>query len=275
MKASARPFVPSSSTMRASATPSPSTPRACPTSAGSSRPCSRRARSRRAPGRRPVHHDRRPRAEGRRCVGVASLSADGVWTRARPIRDPDRRLHPLRACVRQEPRRGDGREHERHRHRDRRRRRQARGLDQPERHLLRRCTDAFTVEQVYDYGFSLRKAGPIGQASVADADGNPWVAYTVNAPDRRCGSRRSRRRVGTQTVATIRSARAARSRNRPVSASAGPTVAWVDTDAEHGDGLGARRRRVGRQRGGRRRERAGPRYGGRRRRQRYPHVLRR
>ena len=40
--------------------------------------------------------------------------------------------------------------------------------------------DAFSAEQVYDYGFGLRKAGPIGRPSVAaDADGNPWVAYTV------------------------------------------------------------------------------------------------
>ena len=42
--------------------------------------------------------------------------------------------------------------------------------------------DGFTAEQLYDYGFSLKQAGPIGSPSVAvDADGNPWVAYTTNA----------------------------------------------------------------------------------------------
>jgi plastocyanin len=42
--------------------------------------------------------------------------------------------------------------------------------------------DTFSAEQIYDYGFSLKQAGPIGSPSVAvDADGNPWVAYTANS----------------------------------------------------------------------------------------------
>jgi plastocyanin len=37
-----------------------------------------------------------------------------------------------------------------------------------------------TVEQVYDYGFPLKKAGPIGSPSIAlDPDGNPMVAFGV------------------------------------------------------------------------------------------------
>ncbi|MBI3649170.1 MAG: hypothetical protein HY240_10550 [Actinobacteria bacterium] len=35
-----------------------------------------------------------------------------------------------------------------------------------------------TAEQVYDYGYSIQTAGPIGSPSIAlDAEGNPWVAY--------------------------------------------------------------------------------------------------
>ena len=96
-------------------------------------------------------------------------------------------------------------------------------------------TDAFTVEQVYDYGFSLRKAGPIGQASVtADADGNPWVAYTVNASGQEVRvATKSDDEWSTQTVATIPQC-AGCPQPQPTRigvTSAGPTVAWVDTDA--------------------------------------------
>jgi hypothetical protein len=39
-----------------------------------------------------------------------------------------------------------------------------------------------SVEQVYDYGTALNVAGPIGRPGIAvDADGNPWIAYAVNA----------------------------------------------------------------------------------------------
>lgn len=42
--------------------------------------------------------------------------------------------------------------------------------------------DAFSAELVYDYGFSLKQAGPIGSPSVTvDDNGNPWVAYTTNS----------------------------------------------------------------------------------------------
>ena len=47
-------------------------------------------------------------------------------------------------------------------------------------------SQSFTAAKVYDYGFALRKAGPIGRPSVTvDADGNPWVAYSVDAKGRR------------------------------------------------------------------------------------------
>ena len=42
--------------------------------------------------------------------------------------------------------------------------------------------DTFSAERVYDYGISLKQAGPIGSPSVTvDGDGNPWVAYTTNS----------------------------------------------------------------------------------------------
>jgi hypothetical protein len=96
-------------------------------------------------------------------------------------------------------------------------------------------TDAFSVEQVYDYSFGLRKAGPIGRPSVAaDADGNPWVAYTVNARGQEVRvATRSGERWRTDVVATIAQC-AGCPQPQPTRigvTSAGPTVAWVDTDA--------------------------------------------
>ena len=165
--------------MLASATPSPSTPRACPTSYWVFPAVLEGERSS-GPDRRPVHHDRRPRAADGARDRRRERRPTACGRGARPrFETPDRRLHPLRACVRQEPRRGDGREHERHRHRDRRRGGKHVVWTSQNGISYAGGTDAFTVEQVYDYGFSLR-GGPIGQASVT-ADGNPWVAYTVNA----------------------------------------------------------------------------------------------
>ncbi|MGZ8630813.1 MAG: hypothetical protein ACXWZF_07565 [Actinomycetota bacterium] len=96
-------------------------------------------------------------------------------------------------------------------------------------------TDASSVERVYGYGFSLRKAGPIGRPSVAvDADGLPWVAYTVNAEEQEV-----RVAIGTddgwdtQTVASIPQC-AGCPQPLPTQigvTAAGPTVAWVDTEA--------------------------------------------
>lgn len=38
------------------------------------------------------------------------------------------------------------------------------------------------IEQVYDYGTSLQVAGPVGRPGITvDPDGNPWIAYAVNA----------------------------------------------------------------------------------------------
>jgi len=95
--------------------------------------------------------------------------------------------------------------------------------------------DAFSVEKVFDYGFGLRKAGPIGRASVtADADGNPWVAYTVNASGQEVRvATKSGDEWSTQTVATIPQC-AGCPQPQPTRigvTSAGPTVAWVDTAA--------------------------------------------
>ena len=40
---------------------------------------------------------------------------------------------------------------------------------------------SFAVEQVYDYGYALRKAGPIGRPDVTtDTEDNPWVSYTLD-----------------------------------------------------------------------------------------------
>jgi plastocyanin len=96
-------------------------------------------------------------------------------------------------------------------------------------------TDAFSVEQVYDYDFTVRQAGPIGRASVAvDADGNPWVAYTVNANGQQVRvATASDEGWRTQTVATIPQCAGCPQPmpTRVGVTSAGPTVAWVDTDA--------------------------------------------
>ncbi len=95
--------------------------------------------------------------------------------------------------------------------------------------------DAFSVEKVFDYGYGLRKAGPIGRASVtADADGNPWVAYTVNASGQEVRvATRSADEWSTQTVATIPQCAGCPQPlpTRIGVTAAGPTVAWVDTAA--------------------------------------------
>lgn len=40
-----------------------------------------------------------------------------------------------------------------------------------------------SAEQVFDYGFTLRKAGPVGRPGIAlDDGGNPWVAFSANGP---------------------------------------------------------------------------------------------
>jgi hypothetical protein len=95
--------------------------------------------------------------------------------------------------------------------------------------------ESATVEQVFDYGFGLRRAGPIGRPSVAaDADGNPWVAFTVNAQGQEV-------RVATidgdeWTTETVASVARCSGCPQPMPTrigvtSAGPTIAWVDTEA--------------------------------------------
>ena len=88
---------------------------------------------------------------------------------------------------------------------------------------------------MYDYNFSLRKAGPIGRPGVAaDADGNPWVAYTLSVQGQQVRvATKSGDKWTTQTVATVpRCTECAPPRPTQVGVtSAGPTVAWVDNDA--------------------------------------------
>lgn len=95
-------------------------------------------------------------------------------------------------------------------------------------------TDTSTVEPVFDYDFSLRKAGPIGRPGVAvDGDGNAWVAYTVSAAGQQVRvAMKSGDRWQTQTVATV-PACAQCPPPRPTQVgvtSEGPAVAWVDND---------------------------------------------
>lgn len=96
-------------------------------------------------------------------------------------------------------------------------------------------TDSFSVERVFDYGFGLRKSGPLGRASVAvDDAGDPMVAYTVS---RRGQEVRVASRSGdawaTETVASIPRCEGCPPPmpTRVGVTSAGPTVAWVDTAA--------------------------------------------
>lgn len=96
-------------------------------------------------------------------------------------------------------------------------------------------TDTSTVEPVFDYDFTLRKAGPIGRPGLAvDADGNPWVAYTVSAGGQQVRvATKSGDSWKTQTVATVpRCAQCPQPRPTQIGVtSAGVTVAWVDNAA--------------------------------------------
>ncbi len=171
-------------------------------------------------------------------VGVASLSADGVWTRgavAQVRETPTGVYIPYgpafeRSLIGATAENTNGTDI---------------AIDEAgARHVVwtgtdgvyyASSTDTSSVERVYDYGSGLRHAGPIGRPSVAvDADGVPWVAYTVNA-----GEQEVRVAVGTddgwdtQTVASIPQC-AGCPQPLPTQigvTAAGPAVAWVDTDA--------------------------------------------
>lgn len=96
-------------------------------------------------------------------------------------------------------------------------------------------TDSFSVEQVFDYGFGLRRAGPLGRASIAvDEEGDPLVAYTVTARGQEVRvATRSGDVWTTETVASIPRCTGCPPPmpTRVGMTSAGPTVAWVDTAA--------------------------------------------
>ena len=91
---------------------------------------------------------------------------------------------------------------------------------------------SFEVEPIYEYGFSLRKAGPIGRPDVAvDADDNPWVSYALDAQGQRIEVA-----IGspdgwtTETAAQIDDcAECGQPKRTQIGVtSAGPTVAYVD-----------------------------------------------
>ena len=96
-------------------------------------------------------------------------------------------------------------------------------------------TDSFEAEQVFDYGSILEEAGPIGRPSVAvDAQGAPWVAYTVSLQ----GSQRVE--VATQTeggwdtqlVSETPCASCPPPQHTQIGVTAeGPVVAYIDTAA--------------------------------------------
>jgi hypothetical protein len=97
-------------------------------------------------------------------------------------------------------------------------------------------TDASSVERVFDYGDTLDQAGAIGRPSVAvDADGVPWIAFTVDS-----GRREVRVAIGTddgwstRTVASIPECTGCPPPppTQVVVTAAGPTVAWADPEAE-------------------------------------------
>ncbi len=92
---------------------------------------------------------------------------------------------------------------------------------------------SFAVEQLYDYGYALRKAGPIGRPDVTtDADDNPWVAYTLNSQGQKVqvaiGSEDG---WTTETAAQLAPCDACPQPQRTQIGvtSAGPTVAYVDS----------------------------------------------
>ena len=172
-------------------------------------------------------------------VGLASLSSDGVWTRgaAAQVRDtPDGvyvpygpQTEPSLVGATAENTNGTDIAVD----------------DTGARHLVwtakegvwyAKSAESSSVEQVYDYDFSLRKAGPIGRPAVTvDADGNPWVAYTVSAGGQEVHlATKSGDRWKTDVVATVPGC-AGCPPPRPTQVGVtpdGPAVAWVDNAAE-------------------------------------------
>lgn len=96
--------------------------------------------------------------------------------------------------------------------------------------------NSFEAEQVYDYGFSLRKAGPIGRPAVSiDGDGNPWIAYTVSTTsDEVRVVTKAGEKWETDTVATAGSCDSCPPPRRTEIGvtSHGPTVAYIDPAAK-------------------------------------------
>lgn len=171
-------------------------------------------------------------------VGIASLSADGVWTRgaAAQVRDtPDGvyipygpQTEPSLVGATAENTNGT-----------------AVAVDEAgATHVVwtgkegvsySMSADSSTVERVFDYDFSLRKAGPIGRPAVAvDPDGVPWVAYTLSTGGQEVRvATKAGDRWKTQVVATVPGC-AGCPPPRPTQIGVtedGPAVAWVDNAA--------------------------------------------
>ena len=248
---SSRPS-PTSSTTWASATPSPSTPTACPTTpTRSSRPSSPKARSpppvRSAPRTSRPSPPRTSRSDFGAAVGVGERQRRRHLAREAPPRRfatlPSGITVPygpatVDQLVGATPENTNGTDIAIDEQR-----RQARRLDRARRHLVRRRRrHVHRRRRSSTTASPIRRAGPIGRPAVtADADGNAWVAYTVHAHRPAGRGRDADRTPGgtTQTVADIplvrRMPSAPAAREIGVTG-AGPTVAYVDTVEERGDG---------------------------------------
>ena len=143
-------------------------------------------------------------------VGVASVSADGVWTRgaaAQPIDSPAGINVPYAPDTVDGARRRDGREHERHRHRDRRERRQARRLGRARRHLVRHRDHVVHRERDGDRG--------VDAAARARRSARTPVDHRRRRRPRRGWRTRSTRPVGRTSGSRPRTAPTGRPRRRP------------------------------------------------------------
>jgi len=92
-----------------------------------------------------------------------------------------------------------------------------------------------TVEQVYDYGFSLKQAGPIGSPSIAlDANGSPMVAFGVVTSQQEVRlATKSGDRWRVDTIATARGCNgcAGPGPTKIAETADGPLVVYVDEGA--------------------------------------------
>ncbi len=99
------------------------------------------------------------------------------------------------------------------------------------------ATGAFTAETVFDYGYGLRLAGPIGRPGVAvDDAGTPWVAYGVvgQGLDIRVATKNAKGKWETTTIDSLKLCNGCR-QPAPTKIGVtpdGPVVAYIDPDSE-------------------------------------------